>query len=554
MTSPNRAIQQKTRFDGHDLREMLSVATELFERNIEPINALNVFPVPDGDTGTNMYLTLRDVLKGDEAARSASASEVASAVARGALMSARGNSGVILSQFFKGLAQGLEGEDEFGSAELARALQSSTELAYAAVGKPVEGTLLTVIASVAEVAKEAAAGGKPLPDLLDAICDSAVRTVALTPTMLPVLREAGVVDAGGQGLSVILQGFRLYARGEGLDSANVETPEPVGVDPHAGVVSETFLAAAEEEIYGYCTQFVLQGNGSLEADAVRQELSLLAHSAVVVGDQAIRVHVHTEDPGPVVSYAVSLGTMGQVKIENMDEQRREYAAARRREVGQVERQEIAVVAVAWGTGLESVFADLGSTVLTAGDTMNPSIKEILDAVESAPADSVIILPNNKNIVPAADQAVEMSGKSLSVVPTTTIPQGIAAMLAFDPKKGLGGSLSEMRGMLSSVRTGEVCEAVRPVQLNGVEVGEGQTIGLLERELVVAGDESTEVLLSLLDTADVGDGALVTLYWGGRLARPQADAAYDKVSAAFPGVEVELVAGGQPHYDYILSIE
>ena len=403
---------------------MLSVATELFERNIEPINALNVFPVPDGDTGTNMYLTLRDVLKGDEAARSASASEVASAVARGALMSARGNSGVILSQFFKGLAQGLEGEDEFGSAELARALQSSTELAYAAVGEPVEGTLLTVIASVAEVAKEAAAGDKPLPDLLDAICDSAVRTVALTPTMLPVLREAGVVDAGGQGLSVILQGFRLYARGEGLDSANVEAPEPVGVDPHAGVVSETFLAAAEEEIYGYCTQFVLQGNGSLEADAVRQELSSLAHSAVVVGDQAmIRVHVHTEDPGPVVSYAVSLGTMGQVKIENMDEQRREYAAARRRQVGQVERQEIAVVAVAWGTGLESVFADLGSTVLTAGDTMNPSIKEILDAVESAPADSVIILPNNKNTVPAADQAVEMSGKSLERGPHDHDPPG-----------------------------------------------------------------------------------------------------------------------------------
>ena len=563
MTHNRQAPDTRTRFDGDDLRAMFSVATQLFERNVGIVDALNVFPVPDGDTGTNMFLTLRDVMKEADGLQSASAGEMASAMARGALMGARGNSGVILSQFFKGVALELEGKADFGAADLGLAFQSAREHAYKAVGEPVEGTMLTVISSVARAAQESADAGGTVHELFDVSCEAAREAVALTPTMLPVLREAGVVDAGGQGLSVILEGIRRYARGEEVEVAELEPPAPVGVpvgvQAGAGVVSQEFLQATDEELYGYCTQFLIQGQG-LDPEAVREQMSSLANSTVVVGDDtAVKVHVHAHDPGPIVSFAVSLGTLSQVKIDSMDEQHREYSVARHREAGpepsKAKVAPIAVVAVAWGRGLETVFTDLGaSNILAAGDTMNPSTNEILESVESALSDNVIFLPNNRNIVPAAMQAVEITNKSLKVVPSKTIPQGIAAMLAFNPEKDLDDNVSDMESTLSTIRTGEVCRAVRPVTLNGVAVDEGQIIGLLERELVVAGDEPTDVLMSLVQAADVSDGDLVTLYWGQALTQDDADAARELVEAAFPKAGVEAVPGGQPHYHYIVSIE
>ena len=559
MTYDKQAPSAKTRFDGHDLREMFSSATRLFECNVEIINALNVFPVPDGDTGTNMFLTMREVTRRAESVPSDSADEVIAAMAQGALFEARGNSGVILCQFFKGMALKLEGEQSFGPAELASALRCASDHAYVAVGEPVEGTMLTVISSVADVAQKSADSGGTLQEMIGAVCHAAIEAVALTPTMLPVLREAGVVDAGGQGLAVILEGIRQYVSGEEMELREIAPPEPVGVEAGAGTVSSQFLEAVDEELYGYCTQFLIRGQG-LSQEAVRREMTSLAESAVVVGDAAmLKVHVHAHDPGPVISFATSLGTLAQVKIESMDEQHREYSLARRQEAASGPAAPgvaaASVVAVAWGQGLETVFADLGAVrVLRAGDTMNPSIQEILDAVESAPGDDVILLPNNRNIVPAAQKAVELSKKSLRVVPSTTIPQGIAAMLAFSPEKSLDGSVSEMERSLLSVRTGEVCHAVRPAQLNGVSVREGQIIGMLERELVAAGDESTEVLVSILKAADVSNGDLVTLYWGGPLTGEDADIARQRVEDAFPGAEVEVVTGGQPHYNYIVSIE
>ena len=551
MTNPDSPPQARSRLDGEDLRAMFTVATRLFESNIEAVNVLNVFPVPDGDTGTNMFLTLQDMMRATEAVRDSSAGEFASAMARGALMGARGNSGVILSQFFKGIAQELHDKSDFGSGELASALRSAREYSYRAVGEPVEGTMLTVISSVADAAARSADSGATLQGLLDAVCQAAEETVALTPTMLPVLRDAGVVDAGGFGLSIILEGVRLYVAGEESDLAEIQPPEPVGVEATGRVVSQQFLEATDEELYGYCTQFLIEGE-DLDLEGVRGRLITMARSTVVVGDSTLlNVHVHVDDPGPIVSYAVSMGRLTHVKIESMDEQHREYSVARRREAAAV-----SVVAVAWGSGLETVFSGLGASgILPAGDTMNPSINEIIAAIDNAPSDLVIFLPNNKNIVPAARQAVEMAAKSMSVVPSTTIPQGIAAMLEFNPEVDLKENISKMEQKLSSVRTGEICRAVRPVELGGVSVKEGQIIGFLERKLVAASDEPTETLVSLLKEAGVFDGAVVTLYSGQEMPDEEANSALKRVQTDFPGAdEVQLVAGGQPHYHYIISIE
>ena len=559
MTQSQGTPDSRSLFDGHDLREMFSLATGLLERNVDSINALNVFPVPDGDTGTNMLLTLREVIKQANGVLSPSAEEVASAMARGALLEARGNSGVILCQFFKGMALGLDGKQSFGCAELATALECAREYAYTAVGDPVEGTLLTVISSVADAARNSADCGNTLQEMIGAISHAARETVALTPTMLPVLRQAGVVDAGGQGLAVILEGIRLYVSGEDVELGEIPPPEPVGVEPGSGAVSSEFLEATEGVMYGYCTQFLIHGQ-DMDQDAVRESMTSVADSTVVVGDDTmIKVHVHAHDPGPVISLAVSLGTLTQVKIDSMDEQHREFSMARRQEggvgVAEASVAEVAVVGVAWGKGLEAVFTDLGvARVLRAGDTMNPSVQEILAAVKGAPSENVIFLPNNRNIAPAAHRAIELSDKNVRVLPSTTIPQGIAAILAFSPEKSLDDNVSDMERTLSSVRTGEICRAVRAVKLGGIPVREGQIIGLLERDLVSVGDESTEVLLSLLSVAEVSHVDLVTLYWGGPLTESEAEAARAHVEAAFPEAEVDLVAGGQPHYHYIVSIE
>ena len=529
---------------GDDLCGMFSAAAVLLERNVEGINALNVYPVPDGDTGTNMYLTLRAVMDAAGPLQGASAAAVSEAMAGAALKDARGNSGVILSQFFKGVALGFEGASDFGCAELVEGFHLARERSYKAVGEPAEGTILTVISSVAGAAQSSFDEGGSVEDLLEAACSAARDAVARTPTMLAVLREAGVVDAGGQGLAVMLEGVRRYVMGD--VSGDLE------IAPPAGAVSADFLEATEEELYGYCTQFLVHGKG-LDADAIRDRMRAAATSTVVVGDETmVKVHVHTEDPGQILSVAVSHGTLGQVNIQNMDEQHLEFSSARRKEAGAAE---VAVVAVASGTGLQAVFSNLGvSRNITGGDTTNPSVQEVLDAVEGAPSKCVVILPNNSNIVAAAKQAAESSEKSVRVVSTRSIPQGIAAILAFNAEHGLEANVSAMEEAIQSVRTGEVTEAVRSVTLDGVTVESGRLIGLLDRELVVAADDLSEVVVALARRAGASSGDLVTLYWGDRITEDDAVRAVESLGATFPEVEVELVEGGQPHYHLLMSIE
>ena len=537
-----------TSIDGRDLRRIFSLGRRALEENVEAINALNVFPVPDGDTGTNMLLTMKAL---EEEAARATHDEVG-AMARGALRGGRGNSGVILAQFLQGLANGLDGKKDFDCQALASALSEATSAAYRAVGNPTEGTMLTVIREVAAAAEKQAAVGADVLELWETMCRAARDAVAMTPDLLPVLREAGVVDAGGLGLSVILEGALRGLRGE--DPEGVEIPASMleaGFHP-GDSMSEDFLSAAEEELYGYCTQFLVEGTG-LDADVIKDRMESLAGSTVVIGGGTmVRVHVHTTDPGTVLSYAVSLGTLAQVNIANMDEQRREFVAARRKEQ---KTSPAGVLAVASGHGLMDVFMDSGaSAVLSGGDTMNPSTQELLDAAEGVAAERVILLPNNPNIVPAAEQAALLFSRPIEVIPTKSIPQGIAALLAFNPQQDFQANVEAMERAASGVVSGAVGAASRNADMRGVKVLEGQAMGLLERLMVVAGDDRVAVLLDLLVKVGPGQDSLITLYWGADTREAEANRAAGELRRSFNGAEVEVVFGGQPHYNYIISVE
>ena len=592
--------------DGNDLRQAFEVATRCLEKHRHSINALNVFPVPDGDTGTNMLLTMRSVNEQSSQTPGSSAGAVTAAMAQGALLGARGNSGVILSQFFSGLAQGLRGKDEFNGDDLAQALELASAAAYSSVSEPVDGTMLTVIAELSLAASRYVGRPGSSRDVLSVwrvALEAANEALSRTPLLLPVLREAGVVDAGGQGVVTLLEGACRHLAGENLDDTELELCVPLGLDTSTGEVSligssglpsvqEEYLAATEDELYGYCTLFLIQGEG-LDLNGIREHLTGLAHSTVVVGNESmVKVHVHADDPGPVISYGVSLGSVGQVNIDNIDQQHREFAALHRGQhptaaavsdddtspvlSGQMaqrspdsEEVATAVVAVAWGEGFIRLFKGLGcATVVSGGQTMNPSTRELLDAARGTGAMEVILLPNNPNIVPAARQAAALaeapSGQfsvengedaekmKLHVIPSQSIPQGVAALLLFNPEGD--PDLELMEKALATVKTVEVTTAVRSVTLEGLTVEEGQYIGLLEGELVAAGDSAYSALEQALVKGEPAEGQLVTLYWGADVQEDEASNAADELRACIPGVEVEVVYGGQPYYHYIASLE
>ena len=539
-----------SRLSGDDLRAMFAAATALLERNMDSVNALNVFPVPDGDTGTNMFLTLQAVVEGAGPADGAPASDVASAMARAALMGARGNSGVIVSQLFKGFETGLDGADDCGPEELAAAYASARDLAYKSVAEPVEGTMLTVMSSMADAARGVADSGGGVREMGHAVHDAAVDAVARTPTMLQVLRDAGVVDAGGQGLAVILAALRAYVSGETVEAAEVEPPAAIGIEGATGAVATSFLESVEEHGYGYCTQFLVEGEG-LDVDEMREMMAAMAGSPVVVGDdRMLKIHVHAEDPGPVISLAVSKGVVSDVSMVNMDEQHSDFSRDRRADAAAV-----GMVAVALGDGMEAVFRDLGVIgIVAGGDTMNPSVQELKDAAERANAEAVVLLPNNRNVVPAAEQAAESADKPVYVVPTRSMPQGIAAALAFSAESSAEENAGQMAEAAAEVRTGEVTTAVRSASVDGVDVEAGQLMGLLDNRVVTAGGALPDVVAAVLREADVSEDELVTLYAGDPVTDDDASSVVDALAEAFPDVETELVEGGQPHYHFLLSIE
>ena len=536
---------------GQELRDMFSAATSWLEKSSADIDALNVFPVPDGDTGTNMMLTMRSTMEEAYRAPDHSASGVAHAMARGALMGARGNSGVILSQIWRGLAQGLDGKESFSAAELADALLQSASVAYNGVSNPVEGTMLTVIKDAAAKARsQVDEGADDIIAVLEATVDAAGESVANTPALLKVLKDAGVVDAGGQGVYTILEGALRYLKGE-TELMRLRKPQIIVSElPHVAPMPAS--VSVDEVPYGYCTEFLLKGE-KLEPETIRKKLEKKGESLIVVGDEsAVRIHIHTLTPGNIVQFATKLGTMHQVSIRNMDEQHQDFLEMQK---DRVPTADTAVIAVASGDGLVDVFGSLGAAaVVPGGQTMNPSTKDILQAVESTFSDKVIILPNNKNIILTANQVQSLTEKKVMVVPTQTIPQGVVALLAFDYEADFNANAEIMEKALSSVKSIEITRAVRSTKVNGLKIKRKQPIGLLDGDLLAAGDSDLEVVNKILAKLDLSKSEVVTIYYGEDTDADEAEQINASIAEQYLHLQIEVIRGGQPHYSYIISVE
>ncbi|HTY82476.1 MAG TPA: DAK2 domain-containing protein [Dehalococcoidales bacterium] len=536
---------------GQELREMFSAASAWLEKSSADIDALNVFPVPDGDTGTNMMLTMRSTMEEAFRAPDHSASGIAHAMAKGALMGARGNSGVILSQIWRGMAQGLDGKESFTAADFAKALQESAAVAYKGVSNPVEGTMLTVMKDVAKDARKQVEGGQDdIIGLMESSVTAAGESVARTPRLLKALKDAGVVDAGGQGIYVLLDGALRYLKGE-TETMRLRKPQMI--------VSEIPLTAplpqtqgVQEIPFGYCTEFLLKGE-ELDPDLLRKRLESKGESLIVVGDEnAVRIHIHTLDPGQVIHMTSKIGTLHQVSIRNMDEQHQDFLEMQKE---RMPTTDTAVIAVAAGSGLVDVFGSLGAAgVIPGGQTMNPSTKDILQAVEAAPSDNVIILPNNKNIITTAAQVESLTHKKIKVVPSRTIPQGVVALLAFDYEADFKTNADIMEKALSSVRTIEVTRSVRSTKVNGLSIKKHQPIGLLDDELVAVGETDIDVINKIMDKIDIENAEVITIYYGVDTPDAEAEEVSAGITQANPDLQVELIKGNQPHYNYIISVE
>jgi len=532
-------------WSGQELKQALAVSLAWLEHHVEMINILNVYPVPDGDTGTNMSLTMQAALQ--EAAHTSDdqAGTIAQAAAQGALMGARGNSGVILSQILRGLARRLRGLARFDARVLASAMKEAADTAYKGVIKPVEGTILTVVREVAEVAQKAATDDNDLRNLMEEMVAQARHSVAHTPYLLPVLAEAGVVDAGGQGLLVILEGMLRYMRGETVEVVT-------NLEPMAGLRAPT-----SEGGWGYDVQYILQGP-DLNVEAIREVIAGMGNSALVVGDPStVKVHVHCPDPGTPLNYGAQLGSLSDIIVENMDQQYQQFISARPpvQERGPEAASAIGIVTVASGEGMIQVLKSLGAgVVVPGGQTMNPSTEELLEAVESLNAEQVIILPNNPNVILAAQQAQELSNKGVQIVPTETLPQAVSALLAFSYQADLESNVQAMEEARKEVRTAEITFAVRPARVNGLQVSKGQVIGLLDGELTACGPDLNTVALEMLRQMSAQDAELVTLYVGQGVSPAQPEALLSLVRERYPELEVELVESGHFHYPYILSTE
>lgn len=543
-------MKQVKSISGQDLRDMFAAATSWLEKSSAEIDALNVFPVPDGDTGTNMLLTMRSTLEEAYRAPDRSASAVSQAMAKGALMGARGNSGVILSQILRGLAQGLAEKESFNAVDLVNALQHSSTMAYKGISNPVEGTILTVIKEVATaVQAQVSSDGDDIIPVMEAAVDAASESVANTPNLLQVLREAGVVDAGGQGLHTILDGALRYLRGE-TEQMRFRKPQIIVSDVHATKMPQ--MIAAEEVPYGYCTEFLLKGE-KIPTDKIRKRLEKKGESLIVAGDEsAVRIHIHTLDPGDVIRCATNLGTVHQVSIRNMDEQHQDFLEMQKERMPAVDT---AIIAVVSGDGLTDVFTSLGaSAIVPGGQTMNPSTKDLLQAVELVPSDKVIILPNNKNIVATANQVHSLTSKTIGVVPAETIPQGVAALLAFDYEVNLKTNTQIMKKAISAVRTIEITRATRSTRLGELKIKRKQPIGLLDGDLIATGKNDTDVLNQVLAKLDLDKAEVITIYYGADTKTAEAEQISNSIREQHPQLQIEVVQGGQPHWNYIISIE
>jgi DAK2 domain fusion protein YloV len=528
--------------DRERVQELAHGALASLERNRQRIDDLNVYPVPDGDTGTNLTMTARAVVDELDRTTTDDRAGLVKEVTRAALMGARGNSGVILSQIIRGAAETLRTNGDVDTRTLAQAFRSASDAAYRAVRQPVEGTMLSVIREMAEEGESAGNDGLTKPELLARIVKRGEEAVARTPEQLEVLREAGVVDAGGAGLLEIVRGLAATAAGEPLPAAPV-------------VREELNIDAIHQELsrYRYCTTFVIEGD-NLDSDGIEKELEQLGDSLLVVGDpEALKVHVHTDDPGSALAIGTRAGVIEGVEIANMHEQTLQREQRLLEAVPDAPPATTGVVAVVAGDGNRKLFESLGATrIVEGGQTMNPSTAELVAAIESTPAAEVVVLPNNSNDILSAEQTVGLVDKPVTVVPTDSLPAGLAAMLAFDPDRPSEENAAAMNEVLAEVKTGEVTIASRDVEMNGVSVRKGAWLGLADGKAVAGGADFDDVAAAVAERLLEEPRSVMTLLIGAD--EPELDSLLDRIQERHPDLELDVQAGGQPHYPLLLSAE
>lgn len=545
-------------------QEMVQAGATRLNKQAEYVNSLNVFPVPDGDTGTNMGMTIENGAKEVSDRSASTVGEAAGIFAKGLLMGARGNSGVITSQLFRGFSQSVKNKDELDGAALAAAFQSGVEVAYKAVMKPVEGTILTVSRGAAIGAKKKAESTNDAVEVMRAALEGAKTALAKTPDMLPVLKEVGVVDSGGQGLVFIYEGFLSALTGEYSASEDfVATPanmsEMINAEHHKSVAGHV---ATEDIKFGYCTEIMValkQGPTyvkDFDYDEFRNYLNNLGDSLLVVNDdEIVKVHVHTEDPGLVMQEGLKYGSLVKVKVDNMRNQHEAQVEKEERQAKPVEEKEYAIIAVAAGDGLADIFKAQGvDYIISGGQTMNPSTEDFVKAVEGLNARNIIILPNNKNILMAAQSAAEVIDQPAAVVETKTIPQGLTSLLAFDESKSIEENYERMSAALADVVSGSVTTAVRDTTIDGLEIHENDHLGMVDGKIVVSNPDMMETLEETFAHMLDEDSEIVTIYVGEEGSEELANELAQSLAEKYEDVEVEIHQGGQPVYPYLFSVE
>lgn len=540
------------KIDGQMFCNMVTHANNMLEEQKEIVNALNVFPVPDGDTGTNMSMTFRSAVMETRKYDGNSIGEVSKLVARGALMGARGNSGVILSQILRGVAKGFEHKTEVDAKEFGAALMEGVNAAYKAVMKPTEGTILTVIRAAGESASKSEADD--LGRLLEEVCSYSLIILNRTPEMLPVLKKAKVVDAGGKGLLILLEGMRDVLLND------IETVEIIDVKREAVPAEILDQGELEQEIkYGYCTEFFIKAKDA-DLETFKDKLEKIGDSIIVVGsDDIVKVHVHTNEPGYILSEALKLGELNKIKIDNMREQHRSIIGDQADNAGESEetdeKKKYAFVSVAMGAGLKNIFEDLGvDAVIEGGQTMNPSTQDILSAVSKLNAEHIFILPNNKNIIMAATQAAELSDKNVHVVQTRTIPQGITAITIFNAELSAEDNVKAMNESVYLVTSGSVTYAVRDTEMDGIEIKEGNILGLVEGKIKEVGQDPYKVAADLLSEMVTEDSELITVFYGSDSDPSMVEELMESIEEKYSELDVQYYDGGQPLYYFLISVE
>ena len=547
------------KINGLVLAEMIDLGSKNLAKNAEKINALNVFPVPDGDTGTNMNLSMSSGAKETAANVVENIGELGKSFSKGLLMGARGNSGVILSQLFRGMSQHIDDKKEVNAKEFAEAIQNGVSIAYKAIIKPVEGTILTVAREAAEAGVKAAEKTTSVVEVMEAIYAEAQASLKRTPELLPILKEVGVVDSGGQGLVCVYQGFVAALKGEKIEG--LEAVETNVVDMQFEDNHDMDFMNPEDIVYGFCTEFTVRldkEKKEFNEDKFREDMSKFGDSLLVISDsEFVKIHVHTETPGDVFNYGQQYGELIKIKSDNMREQHREVL--RKQEAKQTtapkELKEQAMISISMGAGLSKVLTSMGvDYIVEGGQTMNPSTEDIMKAIKEVNAKNIFIFPNNKNIQLAAKQAAELAEENVFVVESKTAPQGLAAVMVYNPQAAAEENFANMQEVLSTVSTLEVTHAVRDTNIEGVEIKKDEFMGIRNGKIVVSNLSLNTVLEELLEKSLDEDSEIVTLYLGEESTEEYTDFLEQLIEEKYPDVEVELIESGQPVYPYIIGVE